>query len=125
MGFPARFSVGIGMIASTCFGFNMWSGMEWAHFMTYLSFSRRDEREADHIGIFLMAKAGYNPREATTFFENMLKKRGSKSLLEKLTSTHPLDEERIANLNNLLPEANAIYQERVRHKQSSSRYDKQ
>jgi predicted Zn-dependent protease len=104
------------MMASALFGFNLWSGIEWANFATYLSFSRRDEREADHIGILLMAKAGYNPREAPTFFENMLKKKGPGSMLEKLTSTHPLDEERIANLKKLLPEANELYKKSARNR---------
>ncbi|MCK7539876.1 MAG: hypothetical protein MZV63_57710 [Marinilabiliales bacterium] len=33
------------------------------------------EYEADHIGLILMAKAGYDPREAPAFFERMMQNR--------------------------------------------------
>ena len=51
-----------------------------------LPYGRMQESEADEIGIYLMAKAGYNPNEAIKFWENMSegKKEGSDFL-----STHP------------------------------------
>ncbi len=76
-----------------------------------LPFSRQQEYEADRIGLTLMAKAGYDPRDATGFFERMMKgsKQGTK--LEFL-STHPTDENRIRNLQAMIPEALNHYRKR-------------
>lgn len=74
-----------------------------------LPFSRTQEYEADHIGIILMAKAGYDPREAPRFFENMMKSaRGSKNPPVFL-STHPADSARIKKLHELTKEAMKYY----------------
>jgi len=73
-----------------------------------LPFSRKMEYEADRIGLILMAKAGYDPREAPGFFERMMKASKSAAPPEFL-STHPADQNRIRNLNTLIPEAMAYY----------------
>lgn len=73
-----------------------------------LPFSRTQEYEADHIGIILMAKAGYDPREAPRFFERMLSGHGGKQTPEFL-STHPADANRIRDLKSLIPEAMQYY----------------
>ncbi|MBW2120747.1 MAG: M48 family metallopeptidase [Deltaproteobacteria bacterium] len=72
-----------------------------------LPFSRLEESEADHIGLILMAKAGYDPREAVRFWERMEKSGGKKSL--PFLSTHPTDEKRIAQIKEWMPEALAYY----------------
>jgi metalloendopeptidase OMA1, mitochondrial len=74
-----------------------------------LPFSRSQELEADHIGIILMAKAGYDPREAPKFFERMSAGQ-SKSTMEFL-STHPADERRIHDLNTFIPQAMPYYKQ--------------
>ena len=73
-----------------------------------LPFSRAQESEADHIGLILMAKARYDPRQAPTFFELMQeqKKGGAPPTF---LSTHPSDEERIAHLRELIPQAMRYY----------------
>ncbi|HKB35308.1 MAG TPA: M48 family metallopeptidase, partial [Gemmataceae bacterium] len=43
-----------------------------------LSFSRRQEEEADHIGVFLTAFADYDPGESVVFWERMHRARGDK-----------------------------------------------
>lgn len=72
-----------------------------------LPFSRTQEAEADHIGIVMMAKAGYDPRGAVALWENFSKLGGDRQ--PEFLSTHPAPASRIQNLKALLPEAMAIY----------------
>ncbi len=71
-------------------------------------FGRKHESESDHIGLLLMAKAGYDPRAAVGFWERMSKQSGGKKPPEWL-STHPSDETRISQIKSWLPEALAFY----------------
>lgn len=75
-----------------------------------LPYSRKQELEADHIGLLYMARAGYEPREAIAFWKRFAEStRGAGSPPEFL-STHPLDDTRIRQLEELMPEAEAEYQ---------------
>jgi predicted Zn-dependent protease len=69
-----------------------------------LPFSRRHEDEADHLGLLLMAIAGYNPNEAVYFWERMNALGGGGSVPEWL-STHPSHANRVRNLRRWVPEA--------------------
>ncbi len=70
-----------------------------------LPFSRKFEYEADEIGLYLMTKAKYNPREAVKFWDNMRRlKQGSRNPPEFL-STHPADTNRIKKIQSLIPKA--------------------
>jgi predicted Zn-dependent protease len=71
-----------------------------------LPFNRKQELEADHLGLVLMAIAGYNPNEAIPFWERMSKQNGNS--LEFL-STHPSDNTRITEIRKELPEALEYY----------------
>ncbi len=75
-----------------------------------LPHSRRQELEADHLGLLYMARAGYDPREAIRFWQRFAaysrKKGGSPP---EFLSTHPLDETRMRALERLLPRAMAEY----------------
>lgn len=73
-----------------------------------LPYSRLHEREADRIGLVLMAKAGYDPREAVPFWERMNQEGGGKRPPEFL-STHPAPKTRIAEIKRYLPEALSYY----------------
>ena len=73
-----------------------------------LPYSRTQEYEADHIGLILMALAGYDPHAALTFWEKMAKNSKEKPTLEFL-STHPLDAKRISRIRALIPEAMRYY----------------
>ncbi len=72
-----------------------------------LPFSRTHEYEADQLGLIFMAMAGYDPSEAVGFWQRMAAA-GSGASIE-LLSTHPSDENRIAKIKSLLPEALKYY----------------
>ena len=69
--------------------------------------SRKQESEADHYGLIFAAMAGYNPEVAVGFWERMAASGGQKPPL--LLSSHPSDEQRIANIKKLMPEALKYY----------------
>jgi len=73
-----------------------------------LPFSRSQESEADHIGLILMAQAGYDPRTAVPFWERMSEKMGGQSPPEFL-SDHPSDKKRIKKIQEEIPEAMTYY----------------
>ncbi|HEY3296324.1 MAG TPA: M48 family metallopeptidase [bacterium] len=75
-----------------------------------LPFSRQEESEADHMGLLTMAKAGYNPQNAITFwqrFKAYSDAHGGQP--PAFLSDHPLDSKRIADLQKELPEAQKLY----------------
>ncbi|MGD9716654.1 MAG: M48 family metallopeptidase [Sulfuricurvum sp.] len=67
-----------------------------------LPYSRKFEHEADQIGIYLMWKAGYNPVQALRFWENMARLSRSAQKPPAFLSTHPADEERIAEIREYI-----------------------
>jgi predicted Zn-dependent protease len=73
-----------------------------------LPFSRKQESEADHIGLILMAKAGYDPHAALDFWKKMAAYSKGKAPPAFL-SDHPSDDQRIADLQKLMPEAERAY----------------
>ena len=76
-----------------------------------LKFSRGNESEADFVGLRYSAKAGYDPRAATTFWKKMAAesaKAGGKP--PEFLSTHPSDERRIAALEAEMPQVIPIYE---------------
>jgi predicted Zn-dependent protease len=79
-----------------------------SQFGILLPFSRKHESEADHIGLLLMAGAGYDPREASKFWGRMEEVAGSRKASE-FTSTHPSHEHRARDLEAWLPEAWPLY----------------
>jgi predicted Zn-dependent protease len=72
-----------------------------------LPYSRKHEYEADKLGLVFMAMAGYNPESAIKFWEKMMAQGGAKP--PEFLSTHPSDENRIAELKKYLPEAMKYY----------------
>ncbi len=72
-----------------------------------LPYSRLQESEADRIGVLLMAKAGYDPKEAVHLWERMAKSDPSRP--PEFLSTHPSPERRIQDLQALIPNALTYY----------------
>jgi len=72
-----------------------------------LPYSRSHESEADHIGLVLMARAGYDPKTAVAFWERMSALGGAKQ--PELLSTHPANARRIADIQKEIPEAEKYY----------------
>jgi predicted Zn-dependent protease len=73
-----------------------------------LPFSRSQELEADHIGVILMSKAGYDPAEAPRFWSRFAASHANQQPSEFM-STHPSDQHREQALSKLLPEAEELY----------------
>jgi predicted Zn-dependent protease len=73
-----------------------------------LPFSREQESEADHIGLVLMAKAGYDPATAVDFWQRMMEYSKGKEPPAFL-SDHPSSSDRIAAIQRELPEARAAF----------------
>ena len=71
--------------------------------------SRKQESEADKIGIIFMAMAGYNPNEAVDFWKRMAEAGKNSQKPPKMLSTHPADDVRIADLTKNMPMAMKYY----------------
>jgi predicted Zn-dependent protease len=77
--------------------------------LTELRFDRFQESEADHIGVFLMAFAGYDPYQAVDFWLRMERlSRGGQP--PEILSDHPSHETRIKQLRAWAPRAAAAKQ---------------
>src|ERR1035438_7857277 len=64
--------------------------------MTFLSFSRHDESEADYLGVQYMYAAGYDPTGAVSIFEKLAALQKTRpGAVARVLSTHPMDSERI------------------------------
>lgn len=66
-----------------------------------LPYSRTHENEADHIGLVLMTRAGYDPWTASEFWKRMAKSGGKR--IPRFLSTHPEPERRVKRINKLIP----------------------
>ncbi|KAE8443059.1 hypothetical protein EG329_002382 [Mollisiaceae sp. DMI_Dod_QoI] len=75
--------------------------------------SRVHEREADHIGLILMAEAGINPQARIDFMERLYLEEelvlNGREPMPEFLSTHPSNEKRIKLLRGILPHAKDIF----------------
>jgi predicted Zn-dependent protease len=74
-----------------------------------LPYSRLHESEADELGLYFMAMAGYDPQSAPEFWKRMLNQGGERP--PEFLSTHPDPENRIKDLNSHMPQAMEYYEQ--------------
>jgi predicted Zn-dependent protease len=79
-----------------------------AQYGVILPFSREHETEADEMGLLYMARAGYDPHEAISFWERM--NSGGAAQAPDFASTHPSHARRIQDLQDFMPKAMAEYE---------------
>jgi metalloendopeptidase OMA1, mitochondrial len=75
-----------------------------------LPWSRDQESEADHIGLIFMARAGFDPTAAITFWERMEEASTGQERPPEYLSTHPESTTRIEQIKEWLPEALEEYE---------------
>lgn len=71
--------------------------------------SRKQESEADNLGLIFMAMAGYNPQEGVAFWQRMKKAGEGSQKPPLILSTHPADDQRIADMEKMMPKAMKYY----------------
>jgi predicted Zn-dependent protease len=74
-----------------------------------LPYNRKQEYEADRIGLILMAKAGYDPAQGIDFWRRFAYAKGDKMALPGFLSSHPSDADRIRAMEASLMEAKRYY----------------
>lgn len=84
-----------------------------AQFGVLLPHSRSHESEADLIGLDLMSRAGFDPRESAELWRNMMAASGGKAPPEFM-STHPASENRIKNLEAHFGQSMPKYEQAVK-----------
>lgn len=94
-------SAAVQQVASSVYGLG-------AQYGIMLPYSRKQELEADQLGLIFMAMAGYNPQAAESFWTRMSQNSGGASVAEFM-STHPSDDTRIKKIREDLPEALKYY----------------
>ena len=77
-----------------------------------LPYSRLHESEADELGLYFMAMAGYDPQKAPDFWTRMLEEGGARP--PEFLSTHPDPENRIKDLNIHMSKALEYYEAKSR-----------
>ncbi|MHB1422398.1 MAG: M48 family metallopeptidase [Gemmataceae bacterium] len=91
-----------------------------ANWLFRQSHDRQQESEADHIGLFLMTFAGYDPDETLVFWQRMERaSRGGQ--LPEILSDHPSDQHRMEQLRKWIPQAKAAKDAYDHHRIAPSR----
>jgi len=89
-------------------GYAVRQGASMAIPLSFLTFSRGYESEADMLGLQYMYKAGYDPTASIDLFERMLSLEKRKpGIIAKVFNTHPMTGDRITktqkNIDEMLP----------------------
>lgn len=76
--------------------------------------SQRLETEADTIGIFLMAKAGFHPGAALSFWKKAVDDPSFSNSNVRFLSSHPPSRDRLEHLRKLYPDALKVYRNQAK-----------
>lgn len=80
-------------------------GSQFSISLLGFSYSRKHEHQADRVGTYYMALAGWDPRESISMQELLGSfHEGKPSFLDKYLSTHPATEDRIVDIKNVIYE---------------------
>ncbi len=74
--------------------------------LALMKFSRKQEDEADDVGQFRLAAAGFNPYGQVNVWERFLQKYGDSKGITKFLSSHPSHKDRIQNAKNNIAKMN-------------------
>jgi predicted Zn-dependent protease len=101
----AQIGLGVGSVLSPTFG-QIGNAGNNALGLLFLRFSRDDEREADRLGVEYAARAGYDPREVSNFFDVLrrLSQAEDQQTIPGWLSTHPDPGERVETTRALARE---------------------
>lgn len=98
-------TLAVASVATALVGFGLANPfLQMAAIGSITAFSRDNEREADGIGLALMSRAGYDPREAAKVWEQLLEENQASEDKDRsplFLSTHPLPEERLTAIKSL------------------------
>lgn len=81
-----------------------------AQLLLLMPYGRRDETEADVLGLEYMARAGFDPTGAPALWVNMAEAAGGGAPPEFM-STHPSHDRRIRDLRDRIPQVQPLYEE--------------
>jgi predicted Zn-dependent protease len=82
---------------------------QFAELLFVLPNSRKNETEADKIGLELAARAGFDPQASISVWQKMTEaSKGSRP--PEFLSTHPANDTRIADLSSMMPAVMPLYQ---------------
>ncbi len=112
MSHQAFYELGAATVSATTQGNPAWQqiyGITAATAMI-LPYSRSQEYEADYLGLLFMAKAGYDPNAAVTFWKKFGQS-GSSERITQYLSTHPAGEYRIQEISEKMAEAMKSYRD--------------
>ena len=108
-------------IPYTWAGYAIYQGMNFAIPLTFLKFSRDEEREADYLGLQYMHKAGYDPNSFVSFFEKVeADEKKEPGTIPKVFATHPPTPDRIESIQK---EIATILPAREQYIVSTSEFD--
>ena len=112
-------------------GYALYQGMNFVIPLTFLKFSRDDEREADYLGLQYMYKAGYDPNAFVAFFEKVqADEKKQPGTIPKVFSTHPPTPDRIEAIQKeiatILPGARPVHRHHfgIRHREAAPADDR-
>ena len=82
-----------------------------AQVVMLLPFGRKQESEADLVGLDLMASAGFDPRASIQLWKNMAN--AAEDAPPEFLSTHPSSDTRIDDLKSYMPQALNYYNQAI------------